>query len=243
MVHLMAPADPVDLYCERVDASLWSEPLNAMSNASFIVAAFLVWWSARKMLLRGDREVRILIALLVAVGVGSALFHTVANVWSRWADVLPIAATLLWFLWLFLRRAARLSILGVAAGLGIFLSSSVAFGVLVPKEAVNGSNAYFSCFLALVAMGIFLERRTRAGARDFYLAAALFAVSLTCRSIDLAVCAAVPIGTHFLWHLLNGAAFWIASRGLLRSLAPTVGTPASATVTLRSRSEPRAPPL
>jgi len=28
----MAPTDPIDLYCERTDASLWSEPLNAVGT-------------------------------------------------------------------------------------------------------------------------------------------------------------------------------------------------------------------
>ena len=31
--------EPVDLYCERTDPGYWSEPLNALSNASFILAA------------------------------------------------------------------------------------------------------------------------------------------------------------------------------------------------------------
>ena len=37
---------PIDAYCERVDASFWSEPVNALSNAAFLVArrsAFARW--------------------------------------------------------------------------------------------------------------------------------------------------------------------------------------------------------
>jgi hypothetical protein len=37
------------------------------------------------------------------------------------------------------------------------------------------------------------------------LGAALLAVSIFFRTIDAAACPAFPIGTHFLWHLLNGA--------------------------------------
>lgn len=212
-------AVPVDLYCERIDASFWSEPLNATSNASFIIAAFLVWREVRKTFLRGDRDLLVLTRLLAAVGVGSSLFHTVATEWSRWADVVPIAATLLWFLWVFLRRAARFSLSGVAAGLGGFLLLSIAFGVLIPRETVNGSNAYFSCVVTLLAMGSFLRHKHIDGAADLHLAAAVFVVSLIFRSIDLAVCHAIPVGTHFAWHILNGAAFYLASRGLVRSLA------------------------
>ena len=34
--------------------------------------------------------------------------------------------------------------------------------------------------------------------------AAILAVSLFFRTIDDAVCARFPLGTHFLWHTLNG---------------------------------------
>ena len=33
--------EAVDGYCERIDASVWSEPLNALTNIFFLVAA--VW--------------------------------------------------------------------------------------------------------------------------------------------------------------------------------------------------------
>jgi hypothetical protein len=36
---------------------------------------------------------------------------------------------------------------------------------------------------------------------------AVFATSLALRSIDFAVCETIPIGTHFLWHLLNAWVF------------------------------------
>ena len=33
----------VNGYCERTDASYWSEPLNALTNAAFLIAAALCW--------------------------------------------------------------------------------------------------------------------------------------------------------------------------------------------------------
>ena len=30
--------ETIDAYCERTDATLWSEPLNALSNLAFIAA-------------------------------------------------------------------------------------------------------------------------------------------------------------------------------------------------------------
>jgi hypothetical protein len=45
-----------------------------------------------------------------------------------------------------------------------------------------------------------------------FAAAATLAVSLVFRSIDMAVCDAVPLGTHFLWHSLNGLALYLLLR-------------------------------
>jgi hypothetical protein len=44
-------------------------------------------------------------------------------------------------------------------------------------------------------------------------------VSLVFRSIDMAVCDAMPLGTHFLWHSLNGLALYL----LLRAAAARPG--------------------
>ena len=33
---------PLDFYCERTSAAFWAEPFNAVSNASFLVAAALL---------------------------------------------------------------------------------------------------------------------------------------------------------------------------------------------------------
>jgi hypothetical protein len=45
--------------------------------------------------------------------------------------------------------------------------------------------------------------------------AGVFCVALVCRSIDLVVCRQFPIGTHFLWHLLNGLVVYLAMRVLV----------------------------
>jgi hypothetical protein len=47
--------------------------------------------------------------------------------------------------------------------------------------------------------------------------AVLFAISLAFRTADLEICATLPIGTHFLWHLLNGAVLAAAIGALARA--------------------------
>ncbi|MBT6284482.1 MAG: hypothetical protein HOI96_04805, partial [Rhodospirillaceae bacterium] len=54
-----------------------------------------------------------------------------------------------------------------------------------------------------------------AGGTALLMAAAIFAASLTFRTVDAPICAAVPIGTHFMWHLLNGCVLFIVVRALV----------------------------
>jgi hypothetical protein len=46
-------------------------------------------------------------------------------------------------------------------------------------------------------------------------AAGLFVVSLIFRIVDLDICAAWPLGTHFLWHLFNAAVLYTVLRGAI----------------------------
>jgi hypothetical protein len=54
--------------------------------------------------------------------------------------------------------------------------------------------------------------------------AILFCLALTFRTIDLAACAWVSFGTHFLWHLFNGAVFYLAMRAIILKRAIRVAT-------------------
>ena len=47
------------------------------------------------------------------------------------------------------------------------------------------------------------------------LAAAVFTLSLILRIIDLAICNALPLGTHFLWHICNAIVLYLALRGAI----------------------------
>src|SRR3989442_6346009 len=58
---------PIDLYCERTDASFWAEPANALSNAAFLIAAAAAFWLWRRAPGR-DWPALALIIVVMAVG-------------------------------------------------------------------------------------------------------------------------------------------------------------------------------
>jgi hypothetical protein len=217
---------PIDAYCERVDASFWSEPVNALSNAAFLVAAALAlahWRRAGS----ADRPALYLIIVVAIVGTGSFLFHTFANRWSRLADVLPIALFIYGYFFFSMRRllgfgpAAAIALaLGFAAfSFGFERAFVLAFGQR-GLELTNYSVGYFPAALALMAVGVALigssQSRRRDAGRALLLAGGLFIVSLIFRTMDQAICAAWPLGTHFIWHVLNAAVLFILTAAAIR---------------------------
>ena len=62
---------------------------------------------------------------------------------------------------------------------------------------------YWPVPVLILAYAAILRARAPATARGLALGAGVLCLSLAARSVDQAVCAALPLGTHFLWHLLN----------------------------------------
>jgi hypothetical protein len=196
----MAWSDPIDAYCERTDATFWAEPVNALTNGAFLIAAVVLALAARRR--GGDLPVLLLAGLIAVIGVGSFLFHTVATRWAALADVIPIAIFIHAYFFLALTRILRLTIPVAAALTLAFLAASYPLaGLLAPL--LGGSSGYAPALLALVGVGLAALPRDRAAARGLLAGAALFAVSLAARMADEPLCAAWPLGTHGLWHGLN----------------------------------------
>jgi hypothetical protein len=202
----------VDLYCERTDPSFWAEPFNAVTNASFLIAALIAFIQWRR---RGgnDWPALALVVVTAAIGIGSFIFHTVATSGAANFDTVPIAVFIYGYLLLALRRYLALSLIVSLGVLVAFSAFNYLEALVVPRGALNGSHAYLPALAALIAVA-WPVRRERAG-RLMFAAAGTLVVSLTFRSIDMAVCDALPLGTHFLWHSLNGLALYLLLRAAL----------------------------
>ena len=197
--------EPVRAYCERTDAAFWSEPVNAVTNAAFLVAALTAALGAR-----GDRPVLALCGVTGVVGLGSFLFHTLANRWSMLADVIPIAIFIPGYFGLALARffglPARGAVLGTLAFAGAGFGLPPALDALTGRDVAaltNGSIDYGPAVLALFGVGLALLGRAPRAGRAILATGGVFLASLALRTFDARVCAALPLGTHFLWHVLN----------------------------------------
>jgi len=206
------PCTYVDLYCERLAPGLFGEPLNTLSNAVFLLAAWLLARDARR-LGAWRPDTALLIALVAAVGIGSSAFHMLATSEAQWLDVIPILLFQLTFLWIYARRALHWRAIASGALLAAFFALS--FYAREFTALLNGSLGYAPALVAIFALGLHERSVRRAEPPLLLIAAAVFAVSLGLRTIDIAACEHLPHGTHLFWHLLNGLVVYISGRALL----------------------------
>jgi hypothetical protein len=201
----------LDLYCERLGPGLLAEPVNAATNAAFLLSALWIRTRARRLGVGGDRGIAGLTALVVAIGVGSALFHTFATPWALLADVLPILLFQLLFLWLYLRRRAAVGAAMALVVVSLFLLATLASRTV--PELLNGSLAYGPTLMVVLLLG---WRELRRQHRPELLSAAgVFSLSLLMRSVDQLLCPWLPVGTHPAWHLLNAVVLALAAAALM----------------------------
>lgn len=214
----------IDNYCERTGPEFWSEPVNALTNLAFVAAGLWGVYAVRRN--RAGAFAEVLAWWVVAIGVGSFLFHTFANTLTMWADILPIAGFTLAYTLFCLRRFLHFS---WAKSLAIFVAFYAVAALLtanVPewlRVASNGTTGYLPPFLALAFFGVWVIRAGNPAGWYNLAAVGVFVVSVTFRALDPVVCEAMPLGTHFLWHSFNGLMLGVVLAAVARHGAPVAG--------------------
>ena len=233
----MTLGEQVFLYCERgANEALLAEPVNALSNGAFLLAALAGFF----IVLRRPEEERnadqfLLPILVLFIGLGSLAFHLYADRATELADVVPIGVFMLVYLGLALNRflgippaSTTFLVIGFAAIVAITMQvrcgeDFIGFpgaDVAGMKPCLNGSLSYLPALAALIVVGLVLSERGHTAAPWLLWAAAIFAVSITLRSLDLELCDKVVIegrktGTHAAWHVLNALALFLLLRASL----------------------------
>lgn len=224
------------IYCERgQDPAFWAEPLNALTNGAFIIAAAI----ATRDFMAAPPEARrswvaLLIALTYIIGFGSFLFHTYATRWAVLADTIPIALFMLAYFGFLVRRFLRLHWLAAIAGVALFYAIlwyagaiECRYDALLPitsragARCLNGTLGYVPAFVALVGAAAILALLRHPAWRLIGVAGLVFLASMSFRTLDLELCSRIrlggfAIGTHFLWHVLNALTLYLLLRAAIR---------------------------
>ena len=213
-------------YCERTSVAFWSEPLNAMSNAAFIIAALIalqIWLKARsnaKNTLSTQTNAQnnaalLLIILLAVIGVGSFLFHTFATLWSMLADVIPIMLFMLVYFYLATRHFMGANQLISLVATLLFFGAMV-FGPGLVEGMLGTTAGYVPALVAILLFAGLTRTRNRHTSNALLTAGLIFAVSMSFRILDAPICQILPVGTHSLWHILNAIVLLILIRAFIR---------------------------
>ncbi len=209
--------DLINIYCERVNADFWAEPLNAVTNIAFLIGALGCLWHAYQ-----KQQVYYstiwLCFILASIGLGSFLFHSYATRWALLADVIPILIFQLSFLLLYSLLGLRYSWYKSALLCTGFIFLILLFGQM-PRQWLNGSLSYAPACCYLLGFGILHYRRKYPARFSLVAAGALFCLSMMFRASDQAVCHVIPVGTHFVWHILNALVLSLCIWGYMKALA------------------------
>ena len=124
--------------------------------------------------------------------------------WAVTLDVIPIIVFALFYIFLANRDFWGWSPQASFAGMLLYLPFAALTGQLFAElPFFRISAGYWSLPLVIGLYALALAARDRTLSRNLFLGAGLLCVSLAFRSFDELVCTALPLGTHFTWHILN----------------------------------------
>lgn len=214
---LQIVADGGPMYQETLTAvaeQVVIEPWNAISSLALCVPA--IYWFLR--IRENMQRTPVLLAcciLLFVNGLGSTLFHAFrVSRWFLWMDVLPallLTLTLAGYFWRVWLRSAIKWWVTMGAFLLLMLMTAV---ILRGSWYMNTQYLLRGLFFLIPTLGIlrhthFMEWHSLAIAGFF------LSLSLGFRLLDKVPFEWLPMGTHFLWHLMSAAGAWFLGKYLL----------------------------
>ena len=190
---------PIDIYCERLDIGIWAEPINAVTNVAFILAAIIMWLRCKNLV-----EGKILSFLLFSIGCGSFLFHTYAQTWAALLDVTAILIFILTYIFVANRRFLGWSKMVSLIGVILFFPYQLLLVSILSNIQVFGSSVQYIPVAILIFIYSGLLRKSEPNlSRGLFIGAAILCLSIISRTVDEPLCSILSVGTHFVWHILN----------------------------------------
>ena len=219
----MTPADITTHWygvCERTALGPMAEPLNVLSSFAFMFVAVSIYKQYKR---NEDLEgkwiwdIHALTFITFIIGFNSVVFHTFPTPITEMADTLTIVLFIILYFWCMLFRIGRCTIFQALICFVAFVGFSHMLVAQFPHK-LNDSIGYLSSMIALIIIAVHLHLKARPSSQHFMLASIVGVCSLFCRAIDREVCAMVPTGTHFLWHMLNATLLYILLKQLIRNV-------------------------
>ena len=146
---------PIDIYCERLDSSMWAEPINAVTNFAFVLAAIIMWFRCKNLV-----EGKVLAVLLFSIGYGSFLFHTFAQTWAAILDVASILIFILAYIFVANHRFLMWSKLASVIGVILFFPYQFLLVNMLSNFQLFGSSVQYIPIAILIFIYAALLRKS-----------------------------------------------------------------------------------
>ena len=197
----------IDIYCERTNATLLSEPINLFTNGAFFIAAYYGYLLVYKSDCndKSKKQLLNLVVLIFLIGIGSSLFHSFAKTWAELLDVIPISMFIFYY-WHCMQKAL-FNQTNTKATIHVVILAFLASAIIYLLPPLPILKAYLLPLGLLIGLGIIFLNKHRSPL--LLKVSILFAISLTFRSIDEPLCDYISIGTHYMWHLCNALVLYL----------------------------------
>jgi hypothetical protein len=192
-------------YCERTQSGFFAEPFNILSNISFIIAGLIClkhYFSNKSDNAPQNIYLLTLILLLFLIGLGSTLWHVTAEPWAEYADAVPILCFIGLYILVFLRKIANLPCFLTILLFLVFQIINISVILYSPKYILNGSLFYFPTLMIFIVFSFFTYKVNHPYQIHLRTSLILFVIAIIFRTYDAIACSLIPIGTHFIWHIL-----------------------------------------
>lgn len=214
----------LDSYCERAGmAGLWAEPLNAVSNLFFISAALVALYLIIRLPpahWRQRLDFWLLAILLLCIGIGSGLWHTMPSGTTVLMDVVPITLFIHIYLIAAMRRLLQFTWWRVFLWWSVYMGYTVMMQIVAPPDILNGTIMYIPTYCALIMLSLAVGGRSNYLSYVFAQMVLTWTISLVFRTMDIQICDQLSMGTHFIWHILNAMVLYRLLVVLVRYRAP-----------------------
>ena len=207
----LLPIDGGPIYAETDLSAFIVEPWNAVSSLAIMLPA--AYWAFKlKWKFSSYPFLYFLIPLLFLGGTGSMLYHGFrSSQLLLWMDVLPTAIVTLavgiYFWHLTLPR--KWQVVSVVAPIAFFRIFTYTY--FSGQFAINLSYV-ISGFLIFFPIIFYLIRHQYRHFKPILFSVLFLSLSLLFRRIDNSATALLPMGSHFLWHILSGfGAYYLAA--------------------------------
>lgn len=212
LIQITRLRDGGGIYKETNLDNVIVEPFNAATAAIFIGIA--IYWIIKCTNSGVQKSLFVFVCSLVLLigGIGGTIYHAfrIHQVFLV-MDWLPIMLLCFGASVYLLVRVTGKWWHGILYCFSLFAIQFLMFGLLFPAlrstinpQLVISISYVFLAFAILIPLFLYLRKTAFKKARWVYLALASFVLAVSFRSLDAYV--PLPIGTHFLWHLLGAAA-------------------------------------